>query len=167
MTEDALKQGLAVLLALWPHRATDPQTVALLRSIYRDALDELSDEAWLLACRAAVRTCVHFPMPVELRELAEAEAERSMDERHRANEQRLLVAAASGATLQLTAGTVTPEQAAERAAWYSTMVERTKQSMTDADERRKAALAQEYWSEPRRRQRRGMRRPMPVGPVPS
>lgn len=137
-----------------------------LRALYHDALSDLSDDAWLLACRAAIRTCVHFPMPAELLSLAEVEAERMMAERHRANEQKRLAASTSGATLQLGAGTITPEQAAERAATYAEWVEQTRRAMTEGDEQRRAALAADYWSEPRRRQRRGMRRPIVKGPGP-
>jgi hypothetical protein len=162
MTENSLNQGLAMLLTLWPHRATDASTVALLRSLYHEALAELSDDAWLLACRAAVRACIHFPMPAELLDLAGMEAERSMNERHLVNEQRRLQSATVGADHLLTAGTLTPEQIAERKAWYDNLIRETKQAMNDADERRRVASARDYWARPRRR-RRGIQLPDGTG----
>lgn len=113
MTEDALTRGMALLLLLWPHRADSPQTVTALRLLYRDALGDLTDAAWLAGCAAAVRQCKHFPVPVELRDLAEAAADATWREQMTGVEQARLRAATEHGQRLLTAGTV-DEAHAER-----------------------------------------------------
>lgn len=111
MTEDALTKGLAWLFVLWPHRADSSQTVAAMRLLYREALGDLTDAAFLAGCAAAVRTCRHFPVPAELRDLAEQEADAAYRDGIQAHEQRHLLAAAQHGQRLLTAGVVDEAQA--------------------------------------------------------
>jgi hypothetical protein len=103
--------------------------------IYRETLGELTDDAWLAGCWAALATCTHFPMPVELRELAEGAAERASVARTAIAEQNRLAAGQADIRRLLTAGTVTEEQAAANQARYDRMVSDTLKAIREAGQR--------------------------------
>lgn len=73
MTDSGWVAGMAVLqsagLPGWPAEGTREST---LRSrVYRDHLDDLSDEVFLFAAGEAIKLCTFFPKVAELRAFAE------------------------------------------------------------------------------------------------
>jgi hypothetical protein len=126
---------MALLLTLWPHRAESSETVAALRMVYRQACGDLTDAAWLGGCAAAVRTCKHFPMPVELRDLAEAHAEADYQDQVTSAEQRRIGTVHADIRRLLTAGTVTEEQATANRDRYDRMVSDTLKAIREAGQR--------------------------------
>lgn len=135
MTRTALAQGMSILMLMWSHRATDAATVRDLTSLYGEILSDLSDEAWLSACRAAVRTCKHFPVPAELIDLAEAAADTAYQERITAVErQRINTATVDGIRL-LSAGSIGEEQAAANQQRLSRMAADTLKTIRENGQR--------------------------------
>lgn len=118
MTDAALAQGMALLFVLWPHRAESSEGVAALRSIYQETLGELSDDAWLGACKTALKTCTHFPMPAELYDLALDFAEAASTERIRLAAVARNQEIAAMDQRALTEGRITEEQAAQNKQKY-------------------------------------------------
>lgn len=125
MTDAALAQGMALLFVLWPHRAETSEGVAALRAIYQEMLGELSDEAWLGACRTACKTCKHFPMPVELYEMALDYAEAASTERIRLAAVARNQEIAAMDQRMLAEGAITEEQRAASQRAYDEMVAAT------------------------------------------
>jgi len=125
MTDMALAQGMALLFVLWPHRAESSEGVAALRSIYQDTLGELSDEAFIGACKTACKTCKHFPMPAELYEMALDYAEAASTERIRLASVARNQEIADMDRRMLTEGRMTEEQVAENQRRYDEMVAAT------------------------------------------
>ena len=152
MTEAALTRGMAVLFTMWPHRATDRETVTAQTALYREALGELSDEAWLGACKAAIRFCKHWPVPVELAELAEAHADATSRERIADADQRRIAAATDHAQRLLTAGVITEEQAAERRERLAALAAETMAAIR-AGGVKAAAKGADFWTGEKRRRR--------------
>lgn len=74
MTEEAWTEGMAMLAVAFPTREEDPRAAALRGRVYREALDDLTDGAWLTAVREAIRDERWFPSVAALREYAEAAA---------------------------------------------------------------------------------------------
>jgi hypothetical protein len=157
VTETALAQGMAVLFTMWPHRATDRETVAAQTALYREALGELSDAAWLGACKAAIRSCEFFPMPVVLEKLAEDVAETTMRERLTTSDQARIAAADQHGQRLLTAGVVTEETAAERRERFAAMAAETVTAIREAGER---AAKRDYWTGEKRRRRKAVVSPL-------
>jgi hypothetical protein len=147
MTEPALAQGMALLFAQWPHRADSSDAAAALTMIYRETLGDLSDAAWLAGCWAALATSTHFPMPVELRDLAEASADAVYHERVTATEQQRIGAAHADIRRLLTAGTVTEEQAEQTRTRYDRMVSDTLLAIREAGERTRRDRRHEWLHE--------------------
>lgn len=92
---------------------------------YRETLGELSDDAWMGAVWAALKTCKHFPVPAELYDLALDHAEAASTERIR------LAAVARNQEIAemdqraLTDGRTTEEERAEKKRLYDEMVAAT------------------------------------------
>lgn len=61
------KAEMMRLLVNWPHRAPSAADIAALVAVYHEALSDLTDAEMADACREAVRSCRHFPVPAELR----------------------------------------------------------------------------------------------------
>ena len=75
MTTEALRRGFDILTAVWPSRYASQTELRAGMVAYADLVGELTDDAWLAACREASKTLKFFPVPAELTELAEAYAE--------------------------------------------------------------------------------------------
>lgn len=145
MTETALAQGMGLLFLMWPHRAESSATVGALRSLYREAMGELSDAAWLAACRSAIRTCTHFPVPAELIALAESAAEDAY--RHR------IMAEAQPRPYLLPSGEISEEQAAANRERLAQMTAETLAAIRHGGEQATRQPG-EYWRSPRPRRHR-------------
>jgi hypothetical protein len=135
LTDHALTTGLGLLLVLWPHRADSSETVAALRLVYREALGDLTDAAWLGACAAAMRQHRHFPMPVELRELAEGVADSTYRDRVATVERQRIDTATRDGHRLLTAGTINEEQAAANRDRYNRLAADTLRAIRDGGQR--------------------------------
>ena len=62
----ALHQGLELFRANWPHRFPDHDTYTRLMALYALGCEDLTDEEWLAACVAAVKSSSHMPTPADL-----------------------------------------------------------------------------------------------------
>lgn len=62
----ALHQGLELFRANWPHRFPDHDTYTRLMALYALGCEDLTDEEWLAACVAAVKSASHMPTPADL-----------------------------------------------------------------------------------------------------
>jgi hypothetical protein len=138
---------MALLFAQWPHRADSSDAAAALTMIYRATLGDLSDDAWLAGCWAALAGCTHFPMPVELRELAEGAAETASLERVQDAEQQRIGVAHADIRRLLTAGTVTEDQAEANRQRYDRMVSDTLLAIREAGERTRRDRRHEWLHE--------------------
>lgn len=130
--------------------------VRALTGLYREALGELSDDAWLGACKAAVRSCRHFPVPAELLELADDYADAASRERVVAAERRRIDAAIDHGQRLLTAGVVTEDVAAERRERLAAMATETLAAIREGGAKA-ATRDADFWRVERKR-RRGRRR---------
>ncbi len=128
--------------------------MTLLSELYREALGELTDAAWIGACKAAIRSCKHFPVPAELLELAEAHAERTIYERVAAAEQQRANAAMVQGQKMLAAGVITEEQIAERQARLAEMAAETKRAIQAGGSKAAQRNPAEFWRGEKRRRRK-------------
>jgi hypothetical protein len=131
--------------------------VAALRTIYREACGELSDAAWLGACRVALRSCTHFPVPAELLAFVEEGADTANQERAMMLERARLDQAITDTNRLLAAGTVTPEQAKQNQERYEAMFAETMAAIKNGGA--KSNDRSDWWSSGRRRE--GRRQMMP------
>ena len=70
MDDQTFRRHMALLFATYPERATNREDMQLVSSIYRQALDDLSEVELATAVAAHIRASKWFPKPAELRELA-------------------------------------------------------------------------------------------------
>lgn len=109
-----MKRGFNLLTAVWPSRYATQAELRAGMVVYADLLGDISDTAWLAACREAATTCRFFPVPAELTELAEAFAETAYLERVEAINAERLAESNERARHLLTTGAVTEEDAAAK-----------------------------------------------------
>jgi hypothetical protein len=128
-----------------------------LSSLYGDVLADLNDAAWLGACERALGTCKFFPVPAELRELAEDVADTTMRERLTVTDQARITTANQHGQRLLTAGVVTEETAAERRERFAAMAAETVTAIREAGER---AAKRDYWTGEKRRRKRKIASPL-------
>lgn len=155
MTTGALRSGFDILRACWPGRFADQGDLTRTMAAYAAALGDLSDEAWLGACRAALRTCRFFPVPAELLELAEAAAEEAQRGRLRAMEDARLRSAIMDGQRLLAAGVLTEEMAAANRERYAAMAAETLAAIKAGGEKVRAERRAEFWTGRAGRRRRG------------
>jgi ribosomal protein L29 len=153
-------QLMAALLEMWPHRAETVEQVRLLTSIYGEALGDLTPVEIDRACRAALRSCRHFPVPAELIALARphltGKPEDDFDplaalRRDRTDWRQPVIGSAAPL---LPERAISDEQAAERRAALAKLMEQTRAQMAAASEQHKSnarirhsrrRLAREGW----------------------
>jgi hypothetical protein len=117
----------------------------LLSGLYREALEDLSDSAWLSGCKAAIRNCRHFPTPIEIRELAEAYAETIIRERVAAADQLRIATAEDAGRKMIAAGRITEEQIERNADVMAEMSAATLDAIRSAGIR--AEARDDFWSQ--------------------
>jgi hypothetical protein len=101
--------------------------------IYRQTLDELSDDAWMGAVWSALKTAHHFPVPAELHELALDYAEAASTERIRQAAVARNQEIAATTQKMLVEGRITDEEAAENKRRYDRMVSDTLKTLRVAN----------------------------------
>jgi hypothetical protein len=115
-----------------------------LSGLYGEALADLNDWAWLGACQQAIATCKFFPLPAELRELAEEHAERVVYERLATTQQQRVAQLEAAGQRMLDAGQLTSERVAENAEAFAELSAAARDAMrppTDTPEPR-----DDFWS---------------------
>ena len=112
MTTEALRSGFDLLSTIWPNQFADQDDLTRQMAGYSLALADMAGEAFIAACKLAMRRCKYFPKPVELEELAEEAVERGRRDRIiLLDDYRARQAAAEGQRL-LGPGQISEEQAA-------------------------------------------------------